>query len=50
MRKSDGDENTMIGPAKGGFVPPPEVEERDERADALPPQEEFWKTAAIEVE
>jgi hypothetical protein len=31
------------GPQKGEFVMPPEVEERDERADALPQQEEFWR-------
>ncbi|MFH1219036.1 MAG: site-specific DNA-methyltransferase [Candidatus Eisenbacteria bacterium] len=30
-------------PAKGEFVMPPEVEEQDERADALPRQEEFWR-------
>jgi len=32
-----------VGPQKGEFVMPPEVEERDERADALPQQEEFWR-------
>lgn len=31
------------GPAKGDFVAPPDVEEGDERADALPAQEEFWR-------
>lgn len=31
------------GPVKGDFVAPPEGEERDERADALPAQEEFWR-------
>ena len=31
------------GPAKGDFVAPPEGEEGDERADALPAQEEFWR-------
>ena len=31
------------GPAKGDFVAPPDIEERDERADALPAQEEFWR-------
>lgn len=31
------------GPVKGDFVAPPEVKERDERADALPAQEEFWR-------
>ena len=32
-----------IGPAKGDFIPPPVLEDQDERADALPPQEEFWR-------
>ncbi len=32
-----------IGPAKGQFIPPPEVTDADERADALPAQEEFWR-------
>lgn len=31
------------GPAKGDFIVPPEVEERDERLDALPAQEAFWR-------
>ena len=31
------------GPQKGDFIAPPEIEERDERADALPAQEEFWR-------
>jgi len=32
-----------IGPAKGDFIAPPDVPEVDERADALPAQEEFWR-------
>jgi DNA modification methylase len=28
---------------RGDFIAPPDVEERDERADALPAQEEFWR-------
>ncbi|NLI00542.1 MAG: site-specific DNA-methyltransferase [Chthonomonadales bacterium] len=32
-----------VGPLKGDFVAPPAVEEQDERADALPAQEEFWR-------
>jgi DNA modification methylase len=36
-------EETVAGPAKGDFIPPPVLEDQDERADALPPQEEFWK-------
>jgi len=33
----------LTGPAKGDFIPPPVLEDQDERADALPPQEEFWR-------
>ncbi len=36
-------EEQPIGPVKGDFIAPPEVEDRDERADALPAQEEFWR-------
>jgi DNA modification methylase len=32
-----------LGPEKGDFIAPPEADERDERADALPAQEDFWK-------
>ena len=42
MPKQDNEEQTT-GPVQGDFVSPPEVEERDERADALPAQEEFWR-------
>lgn len=35
--------SSAVGPAKGDFLPPPEVEEKDEAADALPAQEEFWR-------
>lgn len=31
------------GPLKGDFVPPPEVVDTDERTDALPQQEDFWR-------
>ncbi|MGR3913433.1 MAG: site-specific DNA-methyltransferase [Gammaproteobacteria bacterium] len=31
------------GPAKGDFIAPPEADEQDEHADALPKQEEFWR-------
>jgi len=31
------------GPAKGDFVAPPELTDADERTDALPQQEEFWR-------
>lgn len=33
----------VTGPGKGDFIAPPDVEERDEQADALPAQEEFWR-------
>jgi len=32
-----------IGPVKGDFVAPPEIVDTDERADALPQEEEFWR-------
>ena len=34
------------GPTKGEFVPPPEVPDVDEAADALPQEEEFWRPPA----
>ena len=34
--------NQPIGPLKGVFIAPPEIEDQDERADALPEQEAFW--------
>ncbi len=40
MPKRDNEEQ-IIGPVKGDFISPPEVEERDEPDDALPEQEEF---------
>ena len=45
MAKKDNGEKDRprTGPVKGDFVAPPEVEERDEQADALPAQEEFWR-------
>ena len=42
MTKSHTEERPA-GPAKGDFIVPPETEERDERADALPEQENFWR-------
>ncbi|MBI4329752.1 MAG: site-specific DNA-methyltransferase [Chloroflexi bacterium] len=35
--------NGKAGPEKGQFIPPPDVRDSDERADALPEQEEFWR-------
>jgi DNA modification methylase len=36
-------EPEVKGPLKGEFVPPPEVIDTDERTDALPAQEDFWR-------
>jgi hypothetical protein len=43
MAKRDNNEESKptTGPEKGDFIAPPEVEEQDEQADALPAQEEF---------
>jgi len=45
MAKRGNEENTnpTTSPVKGDFIAPPEVVERDEREDALPAQEEFWR-------
>lgn len=37
------DNDRMNGPLKGDFIAPPDVPEGDEREDALPRQEEFWR-------
>jgi len=43
-KRSEDDSKTIAaGPSKGDFIPPPVVEDQDERADALPPQEDFWR-------
>ncbi|HPG41952.1 MAG TPA: site-specific DNA-methyltransferase [bacterium] len=42
MPNKDDDKRTL-GPVKGDFITPPEIEERDEQEDALPLQEEFWQ-------
>ena len=34
--------NQPTGPLKGDFIAPPEIEDQDERADALPEQDAFW--------
>lgn len=36
-------EQDIKGPLKGEFVPPPEIIDADERTDALPQQEDFWR-------
>ncbi len=42
QKKTDQNEPTT-GPVKGDFIAPPKIEDVDERTDALPQQEEFWK-------
>jgi DNA modification methylase len=42
-RESDDKKSEPFDPRKGEFIMPPEVTEADERADALPEQEEFWR-------
>ena len=36
-------EDRQAGPDRGDFIAPQEVDDRDERTDALPEQEEFWR-------
>ena len=36
-------DNQRTGPTKGDFIAPPDIVEQDERSDALPKQEEFWR-------
>jgi len=43
MPEKNDNEQEIKGPLKGEFVPPPEVVDMDERTDALPDQEEFWR-------
>lgn len=45
MANKDSEEKDRLttGPLKGDFISPPEVVDRDEQADALPAQEEFWR-------
>ena len=45
MPKTDKAEQSKLtaGPAKGDFISPPVAPDVDERADALPQQEEFWR-------
>jgi len=46
MGKKKEKNKTMTGPAKGDFLPPPDVPDQDEAMDALPSQEEFWRPPA----
>lgn len=41
--KTQDKQGAATGSLKGDFIAPPEVEEVEERTDALPAQEEFWK-------
>jgi site-specific DNA-methyltransferase (adenine-specific)/adenine-specific DNA-methyltransferase len=45
MAEKDSEEKDepTTGPVRGDFVAPPEIVDVDERADALPAQEEFWR-------
>jgi len=43
MTEQSNNGSAPAGPQKGEFIMPPEVEDADERADALPEQEEFWR-------
>jgi len=43
MPKNTDNEQEVKGPLRGEFVPPPEIVDADERADALPEQEDFWR-------
>ena len=36
-------DDQRTGPTKGDFITPSDIDERDERANALPEQEEFWR-------
>jgi DNA modification methylase len=42
-KQNEEEKDILTGPTKGDFIVPPAVEERDEQADALPTQEEFWR-------
>ncbi|MDP2858956.1 MAG: site-specific DNA-methyltransferase [Bacillota bacterium] len=42
-RNQEEPQDRLTGPAKGEFIAPPEIADVDERADALPAQEEFWR-------
>lgn len=43
MPKRTATDQEIKGPLKGQFLPPPEVTDADERTDALPQQEDFWR-------
>lgn len=43
---ADNGSNRRAGPVKGDFIPPPETDERDDRTDELPRQDEFWRPPA----
>ena len=38
-----GKDQHTVGPNKGDFIAPPESPDMDERSDALPKQDEFWR-------
>ncbi|MCX6646269.1 MAG: site-specific DNA-methyltransferase [bacterium] len=43
MGKKKNKRDTITGPSKGDFLPPPDVPDLDEASDALPLQEDFWR-------
>ena len=45
-RKDDRLTEETIGPMKGDFIPPPDIRDADEPAEALPQEEEFWRPPA----
>lgn len=40
---NNNDETALKGPHKGDFIAPPELSDTDERSDALPEQDDFWR-------
>lgn len=42
-REKEEQPEAATGPVEGDFIAPPGVTDADERADALPQQEEFWR-------
>ena len=43
---ADNGANRRAGPVKGDFIPPPETDERNDRTNELPRQDEFWRPPA----
>jgi DNA modification methylase len=43
MAQDAGEGKRAFQPSRGDFIEPPELSQAEEAADALPPQEEFWR-------